>query len=123
MPDKKFVLGAFEHGQLIGTVGLSREDSHKFKHKGVIWGMYVAPEQRGQGVGRALLQTAITHARSIAHLEQLLLGVMATQVIARKLYASLGFVTWGIEPRAVKVDERYLDEEFMLLRLGEVREK
>ena len=47
------------------------------------------------------------------------LSVITSQPAARRLYASLGFRSFGIEPRALHVDGRYLDEEYMYLRLGE----
>jgi ribosomal protein S18 acetylase RimI-like enzyme len=116
-PNGSFTLGAFEGGQLIGTVGFVRDDGDKFIHKGDIWGMYVAPEFRGRGVGRALMLNAIERARKIDGLEHISLGVMRTQTVARQLYVSLGFVAWGIEPNAVHVNDRFIDEEFMYLKL------
>ena len=44
---ERFVLGAFvQADQLIGNVGLMREQGSKKSHKALIWGMYVAPEVR-----------------------------------------------------------------------------
>ena len=116
-PDSRFVLGAFEQEQLIGTVGVHRIDGDKFLHKGEVWGMYVAPEFRQRGIGRTLMTEAISRARSMAGLEQLSLGVMQTQAAARALYASLGFVPWGLEPQAIRVNDRYIDEACMTLKL------
>jgi ribosomal protein S18 acetylase RimI-like enzyme len=115
-PDN-FILGAFEGEPLLGTVGLWRESGAKTRHKGNIWGMYVAPEARGQGIGRALLQEATARAKTLPALEQIQLGVVVTQTAARQLYASLGFVVFGVEKRAVKIGEAYLDEELMVLHL------
>jgi len=42
----------------------------------------------------------------------------ALQAVARKLYRSLGFETFGVEDRALKVGETYLKEEYMVLRFG-----
>jgi len=39
------------------------------------------------------------------------------QEAARSLYLSLGFTTYGVEPRGLKVGERYFDDENMVLRL------
>ncbi|MBX3272515.1 MAG: GNAT family N-acetyltransferase [Sandaracinaceae bacterium] len=50
----------------------------------------VAPEARGRGVGRALLEAALEGARA-AHLE-----VRATNTAARALYARCGFVGAGV---------------------------
>ncbi len=52
--------------------------------------LYVAPHRRGRGLGRALMQTAIEHARARGadHMD---LGTGETDVAARALYESLGF--------------------------------
>jgi ribosomal protein S18 acetylase RimI-like enzyme len=117
-PNGSFTLGAFDHDHLVGTVGFARALGDKFSHKGEIWGMYVALEYRGRGIGRALMVEAIARARSIAGVEQISLGVMTTQTIARRLYTSLGFVPWGLETNAVRVNNRFIDEEFMILKLS-----
>jgi hypothetical protein len=43
--------------------------------------------------------------------------VTTTQVAAKALYCSIGFETYGVEPRALKDGAQYLDEEIMILRL------
>jgi putative acetyltransferase len=53
--------------------------------------MYVDGAWRGKGVGRALLETLIAHARSLGY-HQLRLGTLTEMTAARALYASLGFV-------------------------------
>jgi ribosomal protein S18 acetylase RimI-like enzyme len=113
-----FTLGAFEQDQLVGTAGFARALGDKFSHKGDIWGMYVSLEFRGRGIGRALMLAAIGRARTIPDLEHISLGVMTTQTIARQLYTSLGFVPWGVETNAVRVNGRFIDEEFMILKLS-----
>jgi ribosomal protein S18 acetylase RimI-like enzyme len=52
--------------------------------------LYVAPDRRGGGLGRALMQAAIEHARARGadHMD---LGTGETDVAARALYESLGF--------------------------------
>ena len=102
-------------GALSGTVGLGFMHSEQMRHKGFIWGMYVRPEARGAGLGRALLQAAITHA--IGRVEQLKLDVVANNTAALALYRSAGFIAYGTEPRALKLGEAYLDEVLMALRL------
>src|SRR2546421_12642890 len=54
-----FVLGAVEGGRLVGIVGMQREAHRKLAHKMILWGMYVAPEARGRGVGRQLVEAAL----------------------------------------------------------------
>jgi RimJ/RimL family protein N-acetyltransferase len=52
-----------------------------------------------------------------ASCEQLLLAVGVFNEPARRAYAAMGFVPYGIEPRALKVDGVYVDEEHMILLL------
>ncbi len=112
-----FYIGAFDEESLVGIVGFFRESGTKGQHKGYIISMYVAPEQRGRGVGKALVAEAIAQARTIPGLEQLLLAVVTTNTAARQLYRSLGFEVYGLEPRALKHGDQYWDEELMILRL------
>jgi len=117
-PDS-FLLGAFAEGRLVGSCGLARESGLKDRHKAFIWGVYAAPEARGRGVGRALMDEAIRRAKATEGLEQLILAVAAQNDAARGLYAALGFETYGREPRALKLGDRYVDEDLMVLWLGE----
>jgi GNAT superfamily N-acetyltransferase len=115
LPDN-FVLGAFVQGQLVGMVGFYREQSEKLRHKGGIWGMYVIPQARGQGVGKALLTEAIARVRLLPGLKQINIGVATRQATARHLYKSLGFTPYGLERAALKLGDEYLDEESLVLR-------
>jgi RimJ/RimL family protein N-acetyltransferase len=109
--------GAFVDGQLQGMVGLTREPRAKNRHKGDVVAMYVAPELRRRGLARGLMQAAIDYARNEAHLEQLVLTVTRSNQAAAKLYKAVGFVTFGLEPRAIKVDGAYYDKEHMIFFL------
>ena len=113
-----FTLGALRQKELIGVVGFRRIDGVKEQHRGHIWGMYVRSEEQGKGIGRALLSKAIDLANSLPGLEQIELDVVTRNRQARNLYASLGFASCGIDPRALFVDGEYLDEERMVLFLS-----
>ena len=52
--------------------------------------LYVVPDRRGQGLGRALMTTAIEYARDRGA-ELIDLGTSDDDVAARRLYESLGF--------------------------------
>jgi ribosomal protein S18 acetylase RimI-like enzyme len=118
---EQFVVGAFAEGQLAATAGFYREKGLKSRHKGYVWGVYVAPKLRGTGVGRKIMQKLIEQARTIEGVEQIQLSFSTTQTAAERLYRSLGFQTWGCEPRALKIGDRYIDEEFVVLRLNQIR--
>lgn len=115
--DTMFVMGAFDRGKLVGMAGFYRETRHKRRHKGTVWGVYVAPEYRGQGVGHAVMAALIEVARALPGLACVSLSVTSGQSAARRLYAGLGFRPFGVEPKALAVAGRYFDEEWMVLEL------
>jgi ribosomal protein S18 acetylase RimI-like enzyme len=108
--------GAFESGQLAGMVGLDREQRVKNRHKAVVIGMYVAPEFARRGIARALLDTLLADARA-GDLELLVLTVTAGNQGAEQLYLDAGFASFGIEPKAIKVHNRFFDKNHMYLQL------
>ena len=111
------VLGAFMGGAIVGTIGFRRERGTKVRHKGAIWGVYVAPAGRGQGLGRALLDATIARARAQSGMEQIVLTVVTENEAAAALYRSCGFVAYGTELRALRVEGRYYDETLFALKL------
>ena len=117
--DDNAIYGAFAPA-LVGVVGIGRFTHHqKARHRADLWGMYVDPANRGQGLGRLLVEAAIGHARErMPGALQVHLGVVETQAPARALYESCGFQAWGVEPNAIKVDEALYDETHMVLPLA-----
>jgi RimJ/RimL family protein N-acetyltransferase len=109
------VLGAFSGPRLIGVAGFYVQPRPKHRHKGMLWGMYVRPEHRAAGIGRRLVEAIISHARR--HVELLQLFVIADNMPARRLYANLGFVEYGIERNATKYQGQYHDDVLMALPL------
>ena len=98
--------------------GFARQQGRKSAHKGLIWGMFVAPTVRGQGVGSALVEVALKHAATIV--EQVTLKVVTDNVVAIALYEAMGFRTYGIEPKAFKVGNGYADELLMVRFLDDL---
>ncbi len=115
----KFTLGCIDDSQsLIGIVNFVREDRLKTAYKGNIYGMYIEPGFRGQGIGRSLLFALIeTATRECEGLEQIHLTVVSNNEPAKRLYTSLGFEVYGVEPHALKFNAHYLDEDLMILKL------
>lgn len=111
-----FYLCAFDPA-LVGMIYFRRDEGIKNQHKGHILSMYVQPESRGLGVGKALLQAVIIQAKRLPGLEQLHLMVVTTNEAARALYRSMGFAVYGTAYGAMKLDQQYWDEELMVLRL------
>ncbi len=116
-PDDSFLLGAFDEDRLVGTVGFARRRNTKSRHKGTVWGVYVSPQSRNQGVARALLSELIGLVRSQPGMEQITLSVGVGENAAQRVYRSLGFEPYGREQHALKVGDDYIDQDHMMLRL------
>jgi ribosomal protein S18 acetylase RimI-like enzyme len=112
-PTSNFIVGMFEHGQMMGTAGFFRRPNNKERHKGHIWGVYVQPESRGKGAASALMQEIIRRARELDGLEQITL-VASAKLPAQLLYKALGFESYGIEPHSLKIG---VDDVLMVLWL------
>ena len=110
------VFGAFRDGEILGVAGFAVRQEEKEAHKGLLWGMYVRPDARGAGVARRLVEAVIAHARPRVELIQL--SVVVGNEQARRLYARLGFVEYGIEKNSLKHCGRYYDEILMAKELG-----
>jgi len=113
-----FVIGAFAGSALVGMAGFFREQQEKRRHRGQVWGVFVMPEYRGRGVGRALLEHLLEKALTLPKLNCIALTVTASQSTARQLYLNLGFRPFGIEPRALIVNGIAVDEEHMQLEIN-----
>jgi ribosomal protein S18 acetylase RimI-like enzyme len=109
------VFAAYHGEDIVAMVGLKQETGPKDRHKGFIWGMYVRPDARKQGIGTALMNAVLDCAREIV--EQLTLTVVQGNDAALLLYKKFGFQVYGIEPRALKSAKGYTDELLLALIL------
>jgi RimJ/RimL family protein N-acetyltransferase len=105
------VFGAFRGSDILGVAGFAVRDTEKERHKGLLWGMYVRPSARGAGVACRLVEAVIESARS--HVELIQLSVVMGNEPARRLYARLGFIEYGIERNSLKHSGEYYDEILM----------
>lgn len=112
-----YTFGAFEQHTLVGVVTLLHESILKMRHRANILAMYTSPTVRGKGVGKALMETAIEHARECKKVEKINLSVVSTNKAAKNLYLQLGFRVFGTEEMALKVGDMYYEEQHMSLIL------
>ena len=117
--DGSAVLGAFVNDALVGSIGIKRERMAKLTHKAGLWGMFVAPEHRGEGIARMLVTEALNVAKSFGGVRQVMLYVNAVNANAIALYESMGFVTYGVEPCGMLVAGLFYDEHLMVRMLTE----
>lgn len=114
----RWVLGAFGNGDLVGVIGFIREGGDKTRHKGFIWGMYVVPESRRQGIGRALLEESLRRIDQAPGLFKVSLSVVTTNLRALRLYEKSGFVVYAEEAEALCVDGAFHSELHLARRTG-----
>jgi ribosomal protein S18 acetylase RimI-like enzyme len=116
------ILGAFGGSTLVGIVGMQRERATKLAHKAAIWGMYVSPESRRQGIGRRLVSEALKRAFAMDGVLQVNLSVNAANAAAIALYQTAGFESFGFERGFMLVDGVLQDEMHMVYRDRRLRQ-
>ena len=84
---------AEKDGQVIGCVGIVREDATTARLRT----MFVEPSARGLGLGRRLVETCISFTRDAGY-SAIVLWTLGCLGPARKLYASFGFEMISSEP-------------------------
>jgi RimJ/RimL family protein N-acetyltransferase len=119
---ENFVVGAFDGERLIGMTGFYRDALLKRRHIGHVWGVFVSPTARGKSVGRAIVAEVIRSAKTLSGLRCIRLMVAVTQEKARHLYEDANFRIFGIEPRSLKIGDRYVDESHMTLELEDLKD-
>jgi ribosomal protein S18 acetylase RimI-like enzyme len=113
------VLGAFEGDTLVGVIGMFVDPRVKARHRGNVFGMYVAGECARRGIGALLLDALIAHARRCDGLDAVVLTVTVGNDGARRLYERAGFTAFGCEPGAIRVAGRPYDKLHMIRWLAE----
>lgn len=116
-PAERSVFGFFTEETLSGIASVQRYPGRKTRHRAIVGSMYVAPEQRGRGGGKALLAAILAHARTLAGLETLTIAVTVGNEAARQLYLSTGFTPVFVEEGYIKWNGRYYDIEWMRMAL------
>lgn len=110
-------LVADAEGRIVGNLRIAREAQEATRHVAT-FGMHVARDWRGRGVGTALLLEALRWARAVG-VRKVELSVYPDNDAARRLYARMGFVEEGRLLRHSRLSSGYRDEVLMGLWLGD----
>jgi len=109
-------------GTAIGTFQLAQSPKATHVHKTEVRKLLVRSEQRGNGLGRQLMEFAKKFARDQLCKTMILLDT-ATDTPARGFYLNLGYVEWGVCPAyAQNAAGRLHDSSFFLKILGPTEE-
>lgn len=109
--------GAFLGDALVGTVALEYAARDKTRHSAHVIGMYVQPAARGRQAGAALMQAAVAAARARGGVRVMRLTVTEGNAAAVRLYESVGFRAWGVEPWAIATPSGLQGKVHMALAL------
>ncbi len=110
--------GAFQKERIVGTVALEFSAKPKTRHSALVVGMYVRPHARGLGAGALLMQAAIAAASVRPEVQFLRLTLTEGNEPAQRLYESVGFLPWGVEPHAIRTPSGFKGKVHMSLRLA-----
>ena len=95
---------------LVAAAGVLRSGRVKQRHRAMVWGVYTTPRCRGRGYAGLVVSACIAHARAWDGVDVIALSVSAKSHGARRVYEKLGFVAWGREPAAMRIEGEDLDE-------------
>jgi ribosomal protein S18 acetylase RimI-like enzyme len=94
--ERSWLLFAREGDRLVGMIGAFREAGGEAGGETAhIVSVYVSPDRRGQGIGRALMEAILAEVSQQAGIRKAVLGVTQTQAAAVALYKRFGFQVVG----------------------------
>jgi RimJ/RimL family protein N-acetyltransferase len=112
---KNVIIVAEVNGEIIGMLDLATAPRYRINHYGE-FGMTIAKQYQGLGIGKEILKTLIKWAKEVAQLEAIRLRVHANNKPARAVYEAVGFKEEGRQLKAIKKGEgKYEDVLLMAL--------
>lgn len=102
---------ALAGGELVGSCEIERSNLPVHSHVGSL-DMAVLPDYRGKGIGRSLIDAALSDDRRLG-LARVGLGVFADNSRAIALYELVGFKREGLLRNGACFDSRFVDTVFM----------
>ena len=111
--ERSLVFGAFDADSLIGVAALDRERGGNARHRALVTAVYVRAAARRRGIASGLLAMLAETARGDGVL-QLELHVAVDNPAAIAAYEATGFRRFGIVPRAIRSEGRFVDEHLMV---------
>ena len=116
-PNWTMIWVAVVDGKFIGHVNLKCGGVEAQVHR-MRLGIGIENDYRSQGIGKALMEEALSWAKSQKQISWIDLSVFAKNVVARKLYTNLGFKEQGIVEDALRVEDERIDDVQMTLKLS-----
>ena len=104
---------ALSDDKTIGMIVFIFNNKRKIKHISNIFGFYVKERYRNQGVGKKLIESALSHIKKNKNIIKIDLIVNPKQKAALSLYKKFGFKVVGILRKDLLVNGKFYDELVM----------
>jgi ribosomal protein S18 acetylase RimI-like enzyme len=111
---REVIFGAFVDGRLCAIATFLQQASPKRRHVGMIWNMYVAEGRRGTGLADMLFKYVLEAAS--LKVDQVELYVAVDNPRGTTFYRKFGFESYGVMPRALRVQDANFDALMMVKR-------
>lgn len=111
-PDALRIVAEHE-GEIVAAASVTRMKMFKTRHRSTL-GIGIRAPWRSVGLGRHIMQELIGFAQRHPEIEQIELCVFTENTVARKLYKSLGFETFGKLTSAVRHADGRTDDEWLM---------
>jgi len=103
---------AFSKNKLVGITSVALKEKNE-KHVG-IFGISVAKELRGQGLGKLLMEKILEEAeKNLEGLKIITLEVYENNDIATNMYTKFGFKKYGKLPKGITYRGKFIDQNLM----------
>jgi len=109
----KNTLFALDGNKAVGMIVYVLNKKQKIRHIANIFGVYVKKEYRSQGIGKKLIESALSQIRKNRNTIKIDLTVNPKQKEAVKLYKKYGFRIVGVLKKDLFVNKKFYDELVM----------
>lgn len=97
----------------IGMVGAYFEDNPKFRHIATVWGAYVKPEYRKQGVARDMANELFRRLQEVERIVKIKTYSITNGHLAVNVYRHFGFEIIGISKKELLINGLFYDVYIM----------
>ncbi|MEX0930565.1 MAG: GNAT family N-acetyltransferase [Candidatus Paceibacterota bacterium] len=104
--------------KLIGMIGIRFYELPRFQHNAGLQALYVTPEMRGQGVGKALVSEALNVIADNKQIENIVCEIVSSQEASLALHKELGFEVVGTLKKFISHEGEYYDNYFLQKRFS-----
>ncbi|MDK6296821.1 GNAT family N-acetyltransferase [Staphylococcus caprae] len=105
------IFGAFEDDQLVATCTLKQMKFVSKRHKAILENNFV--KNNDEIINRELINHIIEYAKT-QNIEMLMTTIASNNISAKVFFSSIGFENLAFEKNASKIDDEYLDENWLI---------